>query len=250
MFQIHPIHVPSRAIVVRVNQFVREHVFISVLVRIWLRTSLSLSRHESTDDLLVTLLDVEESLIDGAPGLLELFEQEPNRRVTKGDIFQSRTRIFPASFIYAHTHTRARCRSIAKHQKTRIGKTSLCLSLSRRDNNNNNNNEKKYIYRRIRCPPLFFFSPPPRRVLLEGFFRFGERDDVNDDEEEEEEERGGRFFFVSLFFFFFFFFFFRSLFFSPFFFPSAPFFAAPPPPFFGLHLRSNLPHSPQKKKTF
>tara|TARA_B100001996_G_scaffold209316_1_gene160593 strand:- start:29 stop:343 length:315 start_codon:yes stop_codon:yes gene_type:complete len=103
MFQIHPIHVPSRAIVVRVNQFVREHVFhLRPRLNLVIAQAYPFSRHESADDLLVTLLDVEESLIDGAPGLLELFEQEPNRRVTKGDIFQL-GRAFFRRHLYTHT---------------------------------------------------------------------------------------------------------------------------------------------------
>jgi hypothetical protein len=147
MFQIHPIHVPSRAIVVRVNQFVREHVFhLRPRLNLVIAQAYPFSRHESTDDLLVTLLDVEESLIDGAPGLLELFEQEPNRRVTKGDIFQL-GRAFFRRHLYTYTHTRARDVVPMQNTKNTNWKSSLCLSLSRRDNNNNNNNnEKKYIY--------------------------------------------------------------------------------------------------------
>ena len=147
MFQIHPIHVPSRAIVVRVNQFVREHVFhLRPRLNLVIAQAYPFSRHESTDDLLVTLLDVEESLIDGAPGLLELFEQEPNRRVTKGDIFQL-GRAFFRRHLYTYTHTRARCRSNAKHQKHELEILSLPLS---HDNTNTNK-------RRVLKGFFFFF---------------------------------------------------------------------------------------------
>ena len=127
MFQIHPIHVPSRAIVVRVNQFVREHVFhLRPRLNLVIAQAYPFSRHESADDLLVTLLDVEESLIDGAPGLLELFEQEPNHRVTKGDIFQLGRAFFRRHLYDVHTHTMMMMMSLhSKHELEILSPLSL-----------------------------------------------------------------------------------------------------------------------------